>query len=393
MHDFSEEKYICAHEGEEHEKYFGAVVPPIFENSLFVFKDYDAIVEAFKNEKDHYLYTRGTNPTVEILEKKLSALEHGEACKCFTSGMAAISAAIDAFTSQGDHILFVNNIYGPTLRYAEYLKKYGIEYSIVLVDEGKDILEKVEEAIRPNTKIIYLESPGTMTFKLVDIKAIAELAKAKGIITMIDNTWATPLYQKPLDMGIDISIHSCSKYIGGHSDVVAGAIISRRDIINKIFYNEFQLHGGNIGPFEAWLLIRGLRTLPLRMEKHQENAMKVAEFLEQNKNVERVNYPGLKSNPYYEIGRKQLKGYSGLMSFEIKSNKIDDIRRVVNSCRIFKIGVSWGGYESLILPVFHGDNEDELKRLNIPLGLIRISVGLEDVNSLIGDLENALSSF
>jgi len=391
MYDFSEEEHICTHLGDEYNRFFGAVVPPIFENSLFVFKGFEDIVEAFKDEKAYYLYTRGTNPTVEILEKKLAALEHGEDCKCFSSGMAAITASIDAFTGQGDHILFVNNIYGPALKYAGYLKKYGIEYTVVLVDERENILEKVEAAVKPNTKIIYLESPGTMTFKLVDLKAIADFAGTRRIITMIDNTWATPLYQKPLDMGIDISIHSCTKYIGGHSDVVAGALISSKEIINKIFYNEFQLHGGNIGPFEAWLLMRGLRTLPLRMQKHQENGMKIAEYLEQNKNVERVNYPGLKSNPYYELGIRQMRGYSGLMSFEIKSDKIDDIKKVVDSCRIFKIGVSWGGYESLILPVNHGDNEGELKRLGISPGLIRISVGLEDTNCLIEDLERALS--
>lgn len=231
-----------------------------------------------------------------------------------------------------------------------------------------------------------------MTFKLVDLKAIAELARARRIITMIDNTWATPLYQKPLDMGIDISIHSCTKYFRGHSDVIAGAVISSEEVIKRIFYNEFQLHGGNIGPFEAWLLMRGLRTLPLRMQRHQENAMKIAEYLEQNKNVEKVNYPGLSSSPYYELGMRQVRGYSGLMSFEIKSNKIEDIKKVVNSCKIFKIGVSWGGYESLILPASHGDNKDELERLGIPLGLIRISVGLEDAVCLVEDLERALSN-
>lgn len=387
--DFAEEKQICTHLGDEYHKFQGAVVPPIYENSLFIFQKYEDIIDAFKSERKNYIYTRGTNPTVEILEKKLAALEHGESCKCFSSGMAAISSAIIAFVKQGDHILFVNNIYGPTLRYAEYLTKFGIEYTIT----AHTNMESIEKEVKQNTRIIFLESPATMTFNIVDLKLIADFAKSKGIATIIDNTWATPLFQKPLDFGIDVSVHSCSKYIGGHSDVVGGALITSKENIDRIFYNEFQLSGGNIGPFEAWLLMRGLRTLPVRMEKHQESAMKVAQFLENHKNVKKVNYPGLKSNPYYELGQKQLKGYSGLMSFELKSDEFDDVKKVINACNIFKIGVSWGGFESLIIGSNHGDNIEELKKSNISPGIIRISVGLEDVTSIIDDLDNALNAF
>lgn len=384
---FSEEKSICAHLGDDYERFYGAVVPPVFENSLFVFRKYEDIVESFKAEREHYLYTRGTNPTVEILEKKLAALEHGESCKCFSSGMAAISSALITFLKQGDHILFVNNIYGPALDYANYIGKFGVEHSITLNTD----VESIEEEIKDNTKVIYLESPATMTFKMLDLKSIADLARSKGIITIIDNTWATPIFQKPIDLGIDISIHSCTKYIGGHSDVVAGAVISSKKIMDQIFYNEYQLHGGNIGPFEAWLLMRGLRTLPLRMEKYQESGLEVAHFLNGHKNVKKVNYPGLESSPDYELGRKQLKGYSALMSFEIKSDSFQDVKKVINACRIFKIGVSWGGHESLILSPNHGDNEGELRKAGISPGLIRISVGLESVEDIIDDLDNALN--
>ncbi len=386
--NFSEEKAICTHLGDDYDKFLGAVVPPIFQNSLFVFKSFEDISRAFSSEREHYLYTRGTNPTAEVFERKLAALENGESCKCFSSGMAAITASIDAFTAQGDHILFVNNIYGPALQYANYIKKYGIDHDVLL--QGG--IDSIEKAIKPNTKVLYLESPGTMTFKMLDLPEIAKLSREKGITTIIDNTWATPLFQKPLDMGIDVVVHSCTKYIGGHSDVVAGAIISSKKIVDKIFYSEYQLHGGSLGPFEAWALTRGLRTLPIRMEKHEKNALKVAEVLETNEKVSKVNYPALKSNSCYELGKKQLKGYSGLLSFEIKSNNFEDVKKVVNSCKLFKIGVSWGGYESLILPASHGGDEEILNKKGISAMLIRISVGLEDADLLINDLDNALKS-
>jgi cystathionine beta-lyase len=386
--NFAEEKNICMHQGDDYAKYFGSVIPPIFETSTFIFEKYEDICEAFKDERRSFLYTRGTNPTVELLERKLAALEHGEDAKCFASGMAAISAAIDAFTGQGDHILFVNSCYGPALNYAKYLKKYGIEHDILL-----DVnIEAVEKAIRPNTKVIYVESPGTMTFKLVDLKALATLANSNGIATLIDNTWATPLFQKPLDMGITVSIHSCTKYIGGHSDVVAGVVISTKEIMDRIFSNEFQLHGGSLGPFEAWLLTRGLRTLPLRMKSYQESGLKLAEYFENHNKIEKVNYPGLKSNPDYELGKSQLHGYSGLMSIELKSKRFEDMVKVINACKIFKIAVSWGGFESLILAANHGNNEQELINSGLSPSLIRISAGLEDVDLLIEDLENALKA-
>lgn len=386
MDNFSEEREICEHLGDDYDRFQGAVVPPIFENSLFIYKNFKSLSNALKRQNDNYIYTRGLNPTAEILEKKLAALEHGKACKSFSSGMAAISAAISTFLKQGDHIVFVNNIYGPALSYAKYLEKYGISHSIVYDIEG------MERETRSSTRVIYMESPGTMTFKMIDLKKVSDFAKSKDIITMIDNTWATPLFQKPLDFGIDISLHSCSKYIGGHSDVVAGAAISSMKIINSICENEYMLRGGCIGPFEAWLLTRGLRTLPVRMKQFQESTLKVAEFLESHKNVIRVNYPGLPSTPDYELGRRQLKGYSGLLSFEVKTEKYEEIERIIDSCRIFKIGVSWGGFESLITSTYNGENYHELKKSNISPSLIRISVGFESVDSLIEDLDNALNT-
>ena len=384
---FAEELEICTHLGDEYEKFCGAVVPPIFENSLFVFPTYEQLVKAFEAERDGYLYTRGTNPTVEIFEKKLAALEHGESCKCFGSGMAAISSAMIAFLQQGDHILFVNNIYGPALKYASYIRKFGIEHTVLTELDAASI----EKALRPNTKVIYLESPGTMTFRVIDLEPVTALAKSRGITTIIDNTWASPVFQKPIGHGVDVVVHSCTKYIGGHSDVVAGAIVSTKEVVDRIFYNEFQLGGGAAGPFEAWLLLRGMRTLPIRMAKHQENALKVAEFLESHRKVKRVHYPGLKSSPYHELGQKYFKGFSGLLSFDVASDRYEDIKHIINTCRVFKIGVSWGGFESLIISPNHGDNLDELYKLGMSPGLIRISVGLEDADSLIKDLDRALA--
>jgi cystathionine beta-lyase len=384
--EFLEDSEICMHFGEEYGKYSGAVVPPIFENTIFIYDKIKDFNTAMDNSLENYIYTRGLNPTIEILEKKLAALEHGEKCKCFSSGMSAMTSALSAFLKQGDHILFINNIYDGVIGYAKYISKFGVSYTQTF--DGR--IKEIEKEIKENTRVIYIESPGTHTFRMLDLKSIADLAKSRGIVTIIDNTWATPIFQKPLDFGIDISTHSCSKYIGGHSDVVGGALISSNKIVNRIFDEEFTLQGGCLGPFEAWLLIRGLRTLPIRMNKIQESAIKFANFLSVHKAVEKVNYPALPSDPGYEIGKKQLKGYSGVMSFEIKSNKYEDIEKLIDACKVFKTGVSWGGFESLIYCPNRKGNIEELKEYNIPLKLIRISIGLENVDSLIDDLDNAL---
>ncbi|MGG3950336.1 trans-sulfuration enzyme family protein [Geobacillus thermodenitrificans] len=381
-------RYICTHFGDDYHRFHGAVVPPIYENSLFVYEDFTRFVEAMKDEQNHYIYWRGTNPTVEIAEKKIAALEQGERCKLFSSGMAAISSAVLAFVRSGDHIVSVGNIYGPAIKFFRYLKKFGIEHTNVL---SKNI-DSIEKAIRSNTTVIYLESPTTMTFKLVDLPSVASLAKTNNITTIADNTWATPLFQNPLTYGIDIVVHSVSKYLGGHSDIVGGALITSQDIMDHIFYNEYQLLGGVMPPYEAWLLIKGLRTLPIRMKNHQESAIKVAQFLHQHPAVKKVNYPALKSSPDYELGQKLLRGYSGLLSFELKINTFDNVLSTINSLKLFKIGVSWGGFESLVISPNYGYNTEQLSEAGIDPGLIRISIGLEDVNELINDLDRALSS-
>ncbi|MFF2446409.1 trans-sulfuration enzyme family protein [Neobacillus sp. NPDC058068] len=384
--DLFSAEHICTHLGDDYGRFHGAVVPPIYQNSLFVFDNFDRLTEAMKDEQGSYLYWRGTNPTVEIVEKKLAALEKGEKCKLFASGMAAISAAILTFLQAGDHVLSISNIYGPTTKFFTYVEKFGISHTNTLHTD----LEAIESLIQPNTKVIYLESPTTMSFKLVDLKAIASIAKQRGIKTIIDNTWATPLFQNPITYGIDIVVHSVSKYLGGHSDLVGGALITSNEIMDHLFYHEYQLLGGVMPPYEAWLLMRGLRTLPLRMRAHQESGMKMALFLENHPSVKKVHYPGLQSSPDYELGRQQLKGYAGLMSFELVKNSFESVRQVLNSLKLFQIGVSWGGFESLAISPNYGYNTEQLVASGIDPGLIRISVGLENIDELIADMNAAL---
>ena len=358
--------------------------PPIVQTSLFTYPTFEALLDAFAAEHKNRLYTRGQNPTVEILERKLAALERGEACKVFASGMAAVSAVILGLLRAGDHILFVNQTYGPTLQLAERMRRFGIEHDLLLDTD----VDSVARALRPNTKLVWLESPGTMTFRMLDVPAIAALARDHGALTCIDNSWATPLFQKPITFGVDLVVHSATKYIGGHSDVVAGAVITTAERMEELFYGAFLLNGGILSPFDAWLLLRGLRTLPVRMKQHHEDALRVAEFLAGHPAVRRVHHPAFTEDR--ELAERQLTGYSGLFSFDLVRDDFDSVARVINSLRRFHIGVSWGGFESLVISPRRRGNEAYLDRRRIPRGLIRISVGLEGADALIEDLAQAL---
>ncbi|NLO82545.1 MAG: PLP-dependent transferase [Clostridiales bacterium] len=372
---------ICTHLGDDYDRFFGAVVPPIFQNSLFV--DYELSGE---EQEGRYNYTRLSNPTIEIAEQKIAALEKGEAALCFSSGMAAISTAIFYWVSTGSHVIMVKNAYSPARNFIELLHdKFGVEFTLVSGEK----LEEYERSIRPNTKLIYLETPSSLVFTLQDLESVAKLAKSYGIATIVDNSWATPIFQNPLEFGIDMVVHSASKYLAGHSDIIGGVIVSRKDIIHAIQYGERCLLGGIMDPHQAWLLIRGLRTLPVRMKQHQESALEIAQFLEQHPVVERVLYPGLKSHPQYELGKKQMKGYSGVLGFITKGNP-DKVLEFVDSLQYFKKGPSWGGFESLIAPVGVGMDEETSKKTGIPIGTIRISVGLESVDTLIDCLDRGL---
>jgi cystathionine beta-lyase/cystathionine gamma-synthase len=374
-------------------KYEGAVVPPIFQNSLFTFPDWEAIDNAFDARQECFIYSRGKNPTVDFAEKKLAEIAHADCAVLFTSGMAAISAAILYCVKPNSHIITVKNVYGPTSNFmANYLKeKLNIETTFI---SGENT-EEFKANIRENTSLIYLESPASAVFNLQDLETVALIAKTNNIKTICDNTWATPLFQHPLDLGIDFEVHSVSKYLGGHSDLVAGAIMGKKHDMEALFSREYEWLGGKISPFEAWLLIRSLRTLPIRMQRHQENAMKVATFLEKHPQIALVRYPGLPSFPQYELGKKQMTGYSGLLSFQLKTNDIEKVKMFFNALKIFHKGVSWGGFESLVyVPAISYLKElspEQFANMGISIGDIRISVGLENSEDLVADLHQALN--
>lgn len=368
---------ICTHAFEDNTKYEGAVVPPIYQTSLYTFKDFKEFSIAMENQRENLVYSRGLNPTVKLLEDKIAALEKGEMCKAFGSGMGAISATMMTLLKGGDHVLLVNQTYGPTVELLEHLHSFGITF-----DQTSNNLHDIKTAILDNTKLIYIESPASMSMDIADLKEISKLAKSRGILTAIDNTWATPLFQKPLTLGIDLVLHSLSKYISGHSDVVAGAVIGRKELVDPIFQYGHQLFGSMLAPQDAFLIIRGLRTLPIRMKQHQDNVLKVIDYLKTKKEVTKIKHPSVLTGEMRAVSKKQLSGYSGLLSFELKYGDFKHIEAFMNGLTIIQIGVSWGGYESLaispIKPYETGVSES---------GFIRLAVGLEGSELIIDDLE------
>ncbi|SES89845.1 Cystathionine beta-lyase/cystathionine gamma-synthase [Salinibacillus kushneri] len=336
---FNTDEKICTHFGENPSKNNGSVSPPIYQTSLFAFESFKEFTEAQKLEREHYVYSRGVNPTVEVLEKKLAALERGDKCKCFGSGMGAISAVFFSLLESGDHVLFINNIYGPTTQLMDQFKKFNITYSCVDHE-----LTNLDTMIQENTKMIYVESPGTMLMNVVDLQAVARKAKDNGIITAIDNTWSTPIFQKPLTLGFDLSIHSLTKYIGGHSDVVGGAVIGSYELVDQIFTYGYQLNGSVLGPNDAYLVIRGLRTLPIRLKQHQENTIKIVDYLKTKEDVANIHHPSMELNKSFL--NKQMKGFTGLLSFELKQADFAHVCNFIDGLTLFKIGVSWGAMKA-----------------------------------------------
>jgi cystathionine beta-lyase/cystathionine gamma-synthase len=361
----------------------GAVVPPIFQNSIYV-NTYKP--DSTDPDKLRYTYSAVSNPTMEVAEKKIAALENGEAAICFASGMGAISACIFHVLEQNSHVIAVKNAYQPTRRFISALKRYGVSVSYITGDN----IGEFEQAVQKNTKLIYLESPSTFRFYMQDLRAVAQLAQSKKIITIIDNSWATPLYQNPLEYGVDIVIHSVSKYLNGHSDLIGGVAIGKKELIYAIRDVERYDLGSNMDPHAAYMLTRGLRTLPIRMEYHSRSALTIAKFLEAHKKIDRVIYPALESHPQYDLGITQMKGYSSLFAFVPKGDT-EEILSFVNALEYFQRGPSWGGYESLIAPIGIRMKEEDVTERGYPRNSIRIYVGLEDTDTLIKDLEQALS--
>ena len=377
---------IVTHVGDEYAEFMGAIVPPIFQNSLFLKPTpYNGIPE-----DNEFVYTRVNNPTIDIAERKIAALECAEAAACFSSGMGAISAAIMHFVKKDCHIIAPHTIYGPTRTFiTKYLaEKFGVTHTFV---HGSD-LEEIKAAIRPETTLIYLESPSSLVLYMQDIEEIAKIAKEHGIGTAIDNTYATPLHQNPYTYGIDLVCQTASKYMGGHSDIVAGVVAGSKEMIEQIAHEERELLGSCMDPHQAWLLIRGLRTMPVRVKAHGESGLKVAKWLEQQPCVKQVFYPGLDSHPQKELVDKYLKGgLNGLIGF-VYDGTAEQAREFMYSLKMFQYGVSWGGFESLVAPGSVGLTDEEAAAIGMPANVIRIHVGLEDVDTLIADLAQAFEA-
>ncbi len=373
------------HGGENPRQYMNAVIPPPFLTTLHVF---DSQEEYYNCDifKDEYFYGRSSNPTVTILEKKICALEHGERAVVFSSGMAACAAAILTVCHTGSHVICLIDVYNPVYHILTDFLVPKMNFSVTYVSNDP---EEIEAAIRPETDLIILESPATLVFSVVDLKKVSNIAKKHGIRTYIDNTYSTPLFQKPLDMGIDIVMHTMTKYIGGHSDLLGGVLISKDDALMRQLMEQRDWFGSVMGAMEAWLAIRGLRTLDVRLRQHQETAMAVASFLEIHPKVSRVFYTGLPSHPQYALARRQQSGQSGLLSFEVKGDPHKAVE-LVNHLKVFRIGSSWGGFESLALAATYQWSDEELKRHNLGRGVIRIHCGLEGKDNLIDDLKQAL---
>lgn len=365
--------------------YAEAVVPPIFQTSLFTFADYDDMIASYRGEKVRPIYTRGLNPTVRMFEEMLAKLEGGEDALGFASGMSAISSAVLTFVEPGDRIVAVNHVYPDAFRlFGTILKRMRVEVTYV---DGRDE-EAVARALH-GAKLFYMESPTSWVMEAHDVGALAALARQHGVVSMIDNSWASPVFQQPLTLGVDLVIHSASKYLGGHSDVVAGVVAGSKAMIAKIKTEAYPYLGGKLSPFDAWLLIRGMRTLPLRMKAHEEAAMTIAERLQKLDIVEKVCHPGLANR--LPTG---LNGTSGLFSFIFREGV--DIRSFADHLELFKLGVSWGGHESLIVPgevvLQQKAQPNSAHTFGIHARSVRLHVGLEGTEALWRDIEAAIAA-
>ncbi|MBS0000351.1 MAG: aminotransferase class I/II-fold pyridoxal phosphate-dependent enzyme [Cyclobacteriaceae bacterium] len=373
--------------GEERDLYYNSVAPPIMQSSNFAFRSVRDLRESLKKEDEIPFYTRGVNPTSDILRKKMAALEHTEDSLIFASGSAAIAAAVMANLHMGEHVVCVNKPYSWTKKLLnDLLSRFGVE--VTFVDGTR--AENFSDAIRENTRMFYLESPNSWTFEMQDIETIVKIARKKGILTLIDNSYASPINQTPADYGADIILHSASKYISGHSDTVAGILCASEEMTRRIFESEFMTLGGIIAPFNSWLLLRGLRTLPIRMERIAGTTGKVTQFLEKHRKVKKVYYPFLQSHPQLTLAKKQMKMGGGLFTIELKTEDPVKIEEFCNSLRTFLLACSWGGHESLIYPAIVLMDSQNYHKGGLPLNMIRIYVGLEDPDYLINDLSQAL---
>ena len=381
------ESWILNNLGETHEDYYNAVVPPIAQTSNFISDTVEEMRKAFAGEFDVYIYSRGHNPTVNILREKLAALDGAEDALVMNSGSSAIFCSVLPFVKQGAHIVSVANPYTWAKKMFDViLPRFGV--TTTYIDGSK--IENWANAALSQTTLFYLESPNSWTYELQDIAAVAQLAKSKGITTIIDNSYCTPLHQQPLKLGIDLVIQSASKYVGGHSDVIGGIISGSRKLIAKIFYSEYMTTGAGCTPFHAWLLLRGLRTLPIRLQRSFETGCKLVEWLKTQSWVEGMIFPWDNDFPQAKLARQQMQGANGLFTFSVKAKSADHLEDFCNNLKAFKMAVSWGGHESLIIPKIASMPREEFDLNNIVHRQIRMYAGLEDLEYLKQDLsENA----
>lgn len=381
----------CVHAGEAPDPSYGAHTTPIYQTSTFVFDNAEQGASRFAGEEEGYMYARmvPNTPTHAALVEKIAAIEGAETGQTFSSGMAAITAVAISQLEQGDHLLSTDVVYGCTYGlFSSILTKFGIEVSFVDTSD----LEKVKDNLRKNTKMTFLETPANPTMTVCDIEEVCEMAREIGALSVVDNTFATPRFQRPLILGADVVVHSCTKYIGGHADLLGGVVVGRKEFVGSM-KPVVDYTGGTMGLHEAWLCIRGLKTLHLRMGKHASNAMKVAEFLEAHPKIDWVRYPGLPSHPQYEIAKKQMSGFGGMISFGIKGG-IEAGRKLMNCVQLCSLAVSLGSVDTLIehpASMTHTNIPREVRaKTGITDGLVRISVGVEETEDIIADLDQAL---
>lgn len=382
---------LCCHANQQKDQY-GAAVFPIYQSSTFVFDTAEQGGRRFAGEESGFIYTRLGNPTTNYLEGRIAALEHGEACSAASSGMGSIASTLWTILKAGDHVIADDTLYGCTMSlFAHQLPKFGIDVQII--DTSKP--GAVKNALKPNTKVVYFETPANPTMKIIDIKRVADEAHSQpNVYVIVDNTFASPIITKPIDFGVDVVVHSATKYLNGHSDVVAGFAVGPADLIQRIKMEGIKdMTGSVLSPNDAFLVTRGLMTLDIRVQKQSENAMRVAEFLASHPAVDTVAFPGLKNHPGHDIAAKQMKYFGSMMSFELKSG-IAGGKKLLNNLHLLTLAVSLGSCESLIqhpASMTHACvSREGREKAGITDGMVRLSVGIEDADDIINDLKQAL---
>jgi len=382
---------MLIHEGYQSREYQGSLTPPLFQTSTYTFPTAQHGEKSFSGETNDYIYSRLGNPTVHILEERMAALEEGEAALAFGSGMAAVSTTLFSLINAGDHIVCSKGIYGCTFGLLEMLeRKFGVQHDFSDMTTEEELLD----VIKDNTKVIFIETPINPTMKVIDIEKVVAVAKKKQITVVVDNTFCSPYLQKPLTLGCDIVLHSATKYIGGHGDVIAGIVVCKTKELAEQMTPVRKDTGGIMSPFDAWLLLRGLKTLAVRMDRHCDNAVKVVEFLQSHPKIRDVFYPGDPNNPDYYISTKQMRKGGGVIAFTVDGTK-DETQEILNNLKMIKIAVSLGDTETLIqhpATMTHAVVPRELQQImGITDNLLRISVGLEAWEDIVEDIEQALT--